>query len=59
MRGSAVKALDLLQHAIELGNDEALFTMAEVSMVGLVSEALNDELRADVFLLSSLLRRCL
>lgn len=33
MRGKAVKAIDLLEHAIELGHMEALYKLAHVSMV--------------------------
>ncbi|KAG8849983.1 ERAD-associated protein [Tulasnella sp. 330] len=31
-RGRALKAIDLLEHAIELGHEDALYTMAEVSL---------------------------
>lgn len=33
MRGKAIKVLDLLQHSAELGNTDALFTLAKVSLV--------------------------
>lgn len=38
IKGRAAKAIDLLQHAVDLGNEEALFTMAQVSLVSLECE---------------------
>ncbi|KAG8898720.1 ERAD-associated protein [Tulasnella sp. 408] len=32
IKGRAAKAIDLLQHAVDLGHEEALFTMAQVSL---------------------------
>lgn len=36
MRVKAVKVLDLLQHSTELGNSEALYTLARLSLVSLL-----------------------
>ena len=33
MHGKAVKVLDLLQHAAELGHSDALYTLAKISLV--------------------------
>lgn len=33
MRGKAIKVIDLLEHSAELGNKDALFTLAYVSLV--------------------------
>ena len=33
MTGRAVKVIDLLQHAAELGNTDALYTLAQISLV--------------------------
>lgn len=33
MRGKAVKVVDLLEHSAELGNSDALFTLAQISLV--------------------------
>ena len=33
LRGKAIKVIDLLQHSAELGNMDALFTLAQVSLV--------------------------
>jgi len=33
LRGKAIKVVDLLQHSAELGNMDALFTLAQVSLV--------------------------
>ncbi len=33
LHGKAVKVLDLLQHAAELGNTDALYTLAQISLV--------------------------
>lgn len=33
LRGKAIKVIDLLQHSTELGNMDALFTLAHVSLV--------------------------
>jgi hypothetical protein len=33
MRGKAIKVIDLLQHSAELGNTEALYTLARLSLV--------------------------
>lgn len=33
LRGKALKVIDLLEHAIELGHTEALFKLAQISMV--------------------------
>jgi hypothetical protein len=48
MRGKAIKVVDLLQHSAELGNMDALYTLAQISLVrvrfvnaGLVSKAMN------------------
>ncbi|OAX43674.1 HCP-like protein [Rhizopogon vinicolor AM-OR11-026] len=32
MRGKAIKVLDLLQHSVELGNPDALFTLGQISL---------------------------
>lgn len=32
-RGRALKVVDLLEHAIELGHEDAVYTMAEISLV--------------------------
>ncbi|KAG8910781.1 ERAD-associated protein, partial [Tulasnella sp. 417] len=32
IKGRAAKAIDLLQHAVDLGHEDALFTMAQVSL---------------------------
>jgi len=37
MRGKAIKVIDLLQHSAELGNLDALFTLAQVSLVCLIA----------------------
>lgn len=37
MRGKAIKVIDLLQHSAELGNMDALYTLAKVSLVCLVT----------------------
>jgi SEL1 protein len=37
MRGRAVKIIDLLEHAIELGNIEALYSLGRVSLVSALS----------------------
>jgi SEL1 protein len=37
LRGKAIKVIDLLQHSAELGNMDALFTLAQVSLVSLPS----------------------
>jgi len=36
MRGKAIKVVDLLQHSAELGNLDALFTLAQISLVRLI-----------------------
>jgi SEL1 protein len=33
-RLKAIKVLDLLEHSIELGNTDALYTLAKISLVG-------------------------
>jgi SEL1 protein len=33
LRGKAIKVIDLLQHSAELGNSDALFTLAKISLV--------------------------
>ena len=33
LRGRAIKVIDLLQHSAELGNMDALYTLAHVSLV--------------------------
>ena len=33
LNGKAVKVLDLLQHAADLGHEDALYTLAKVSLV--------------------------
>ena len=33
LRGKAIKVVDLLQHSAELGNTDALYTLAHVSLV--------------------------
>ncbi len=33
LRGKAIKVLDLLQHSAELGNTDALYTLAQLYMV--------------------------
>lgn len=33
LQGKAVKVLDLLQHAADLGNTDALYTLAQISLV--------------------------
>ena len=37
LRGKAIKVVDLLQHSAELGNMDALFTLAHVSLVRVYS----------------------
>lgn len=37
LRGKAIKVVDLLQHSAELGNMDALFTLAHVSLVRICS----------------------
>ena len=37
LRGKAIKVVDLLQHSAELGNMDALFTLAHVSLVRVCS----------------------
>jgi hypothetical protein len=41
MRGKAIKVVDLLQHSAELGNLDALFTLAQVSLVRLIALTLH------------------
>lgn len=36
IRGKVVKVKDLLQHSAELGNTEALYKLAYISLVGLM-----------------------
>lgn len=33
LHGKAVKVIDLLQHAAELGNSDALYTLGQISLV--------------------------
>lgn len=33
MRGKAIKVVDLLQHSAELGHLDALYTLAQISLV--------------------------
>lgn len=33
LRGRAVKVIDLLEHAAELGNTDALYTLGQISLV--------------------------
>ena len=35
LRGRAIKVVDLLQHASELGNTDALYTLGKISLVSL------------------------
>ena len=37
LRGKAIKVVDLLQHSAELGNMDALYTLAHVSLVRVCS----------------------
>lgn len=36
VQGKSIKVIDLLQHAVELGSMDALYTLAQVSLVSLI-----------------------
>lgn len=38
LAGRAIKVIDLLQHAAELGNTDALYTLAQISLVCFIQE---------------------
>ena len=48
MYGRAVKVLDLLQHAAELGHTDALYTLAKISLVSTLHVARQRESHAGV-----------
>lgn len=63
IRGKVVKVKDLLQHSAELGNMEALYKLAYISLVGPILVTLtlllipyHSILRAIIFLRTQLLR---